>query len=197
VGPGAYCGGQYATVVPVFLCPSDPTTVSGYSRTTYGGANGFAVGNYAANYYVFGNPNGGSDSVRVQGNNTFARITDGLSNVIFFGEAYGSCGISGGNPAATTSAAALWADATLPWRSIMCHNTANKSLNGGYAACFMFQTQPVMFNTCDPSKAQSGHSGGMNCAIGDGSVRFIASNITPTNWAAACDPRDGVNSSDW
>jgi prepilin-type N-terminal cleavage/methylation domain-containing protein len=199
VPPGAYCGGQYNKVVPLFLCPSDPTTINGFSQTIRGGANGFAVSNYAANYFVFGNPQGPSDSARVQGKNTFASITDGVSNTIFFGEVYGSCGISAGNNTAdtTTNAAALWADSTLPWRPIMCHNSANKSLPGGYPACYMFQVQPVMFFTCDPSRAQSGHSAGMNCGIGDGSVRFISATISNPNWAAACDPRDGVNASDW
>ncbi|MBI1833158.1 MAG: DUF1559 domain-containing protein [Planctomycetes bacterium] len=197
VPPGGYCGGQYNKVVPVYLCPSDSTTVAGFSQTTYGGANGFAVSNYAANYYVFGNPAGGSDAARVQGFNTIAKIPDGLSNTIFFGEVYGSCGISAGSAAATTSAASLWADATLPWRPIMCHNTASKSLNGGYAACFTFQVQPVMFQTCDPSRGQSGHSGGMNCGIGDGSIRFVSGNVSAATWAAACDPRDGLIPQDW
>src|SRR4051812_36260402 len=47
VPPGAYCGGQYDKPVKTFLCPSDPSRGSnGLSLTTYGGANGFAVGNY-------------------------------------------------------------------------------------------------------------------------------------------------------
>ena len=197
IGSGAYCGGQYMVPVSVFLCPSESTTVGGLSQTTNGGANGFAVSNYAANYLVFGNPLGANDTQCVQGATKFARITDGLSNTVFFGEAYGSCGISNGNPAAATSAAALWADSTRPWRPIMCHNTADKTVNPGYAPCLLFQVQPDMFLTCDPSRAQSPHPGGMNCGVGDGSVRYIASGVTAANWAAACDPRDGTNATDW
>jgi prepilin-type N-terminal cleavage/methylation domain-containing protein len=190
-GPG-YCGGQYDKPVPAFLCPADPTTVKGLSQTTNGGANGFAVSNYAANYLVFGNPHGTSDAARQQGFNKFpASIIDGVSNTIFFGEVYGSCGLSAGDPAASTSAAALWADSTTPWRPIMCHNSANKTLSAGYAACNMFQVLPVMFFTCDPSKNQSGHANGMNAGMGDGSVRFITPAITLANWTAACDPQDG------
>src|SRR5262249_43755405 len=157
VPPGGYCGGQYNVVVPVYLCPADGTTVSGMSQTTYGGANGFAVSNYGANYLVFGNPDGPSDFQRVQGATTIAKITDGTSKVIYFGEVFGSCGIPNGNPAATSSAAALWADSTLPWRPVMCHNSASKSLPGGYPACLPFQVQPLMFYTCDPARAQSPH----------------------------------------
>jgi prepilin-type N-terminal cleavage/methylation domain-containing protein len=197
VPPGAYCGGQYMVPMPALLCPSDPTTQAGMSQTTYGGANGFAVSNYAANYLVFGNPKGASDYQCVQGANTFAQIPDGVSNTIFFGENYGSCGPSAGNPAATTSAASLWADSTLPWRAVMCHNSASKALSPGYAPCLMFQVQPVMFFTCDPSRGQSGHDAGMNCGIGDGSVRFITSGISTAGWVAACDPRDGQVATDW
>ncbi|HZZ79212.1 MAG TPA: DUF1559 domain-containing protein [Gemmataceae bacterium] len=190
--PGAYCGGQYMKPVPVYLCPADPTASGGMSQTTNGGANGFAVSNYICNYLVFGNPNATSDFACIQGNSTFATISDGLSNTIFFGEAYGSCGLGTGSPAASSSSASLWADSTQEWRPIMCHNTQpNKSVSPGYAPCLMFQVQPTMYGTCDPSRAQSGHSGGMNAALGDGSVRFLTGSMTATQWAAACDPRDG------
>jgi prepilin-type N-terminal cleavage/methylation domain-containing protein len=189
----SYCGGQYAKPITVYLCPSDPSTSAGLSQTTYGGANGFAVSNYVSNYLVMGNPNGTSDSTCIQGRTALpGGVPDGMSNTIFFGEAYGSCGLSSGSASATTSTASLWADSTTPWRPIMCHNTVTKSVNPGYAACNMFQTQPIMFNTCDPSRPQSGHSGGMTIGIGDGSVRFVTSSMSATMWAAACDPRDGA-----
>src|SRR5262249_35114183 len=52
--PGA--GTVYATPVPAYKCPSDPTTANGLGQTTNGGANSWATSNYAANYFVFGNP---------------------------------------------------------------------------------------------------------------------------------------------
>jgi prepilin-type N-terminal cleavage/methylation domain-containing protein/prepilin-type processing-associated H-X9-DG protein len=189
-----YCGGQYMVPVSVYLCPADYTALAGMSQTTNGGADGFAVGNYVCNYLVFGNPNGTSDASCIQG---FTRlpggIPDGLSNTIFFGEAFGSCGLGTNNPASSSSVASLWADSTQEWRPIMCHNSQPyKTVSPGYAACYVFQVQPTMFGTCDPSRAQSPHSGGMNVALGDGSVRFVTVSIGATQWAAACDPRDGV-----
>jgi prepilin-type N-terminal cleavage/methylation domain-containing protein len=196
--PGGYCGGQYYQVVKIYICPSDPSVSNGMSQTTNGGANGFAVSCYSANYLVFGNPNAGSDSSGVQGSNNLpASIPDGLSNTIFFGEIYGSCSLST-DPANGASAASLWADSTLPWRAIMCHNTPSKNVNQGYAPCFLFQVQPRPFGTCDPSRGQSGHTAGTNVCLGDGSVRFIAQGISATTWAFACDPRDGnVLGPDW
>jgi prepilin-type N-terminal cleavage/methylation domain-containing protein/prepilin-type processing-associated H-X9-DG protein len=192
---GAYCGGKYMQPIPTYLCPADPTTVAGLSQTLYGSANDFAVGNYVANYYVFGNPNADSDADCVQGANKLpGSIPDGISNTVFFGEAYGSCGISNGanTSSTTTNTASLWADSTCPWRPIMCHNSASKYVTpGSWASCNTFQIRPVMFSTCDPSRTQSGHASGMNVAMGDGSVRFVSGSVSTASWAAACDPRDG------
>ena len=195
VPPGAYCGGQYAVPIKTYICPSDPSVGgNGLSQTTNGGANGFAVSCYSANYLVFGNPNAsGGDYYQVQGRNTLARIDseDGLSSTIFIGEIYASCSLST-DPGNGGSAASLWADSTLPWRPIMCHNTSDKHTLAGYNACNMFQVLPnPFFGACDPSRGQSAHSGGMNVGLGDGSVRFISGGINPTTWAQLCDPRDG------
>ncbi len=194
--PGGYCGGQYYQVVKTFLCPADPTVSNGFSQTTYGGANGFAASCYSANYLCFGNPMGSSDYYCVQGSNSLERsFPDGLSNTILFGEIYASCGYWGGP---TYAAASLWADSTLPWRAIMCHNTTYKNVNPGYAPCNSFQVQPQEFTTCNPAQGQTGHTAGMNCGLGDGSVRFVTAAVSATTWAEACDPRDGsVLGSDW
>ena len=80
----------------------------------------------------------------------------------------------------------------------MCHNTSTKNLSGGFGPCNMFQVRPLMFFTCDPSKNQSGHDNGMNCGMGDGSVRFVTPSVTLANWVAACDPQDNaVPTGDW
>jgi prepilin-type N-terminal cleavage/methylation domain-containing protein len=198
--PGAYCGGPFDRPIKTYICPSDPSVGPGdLSLSTNGTANIFAVGCYSANYLVFGNPGGSSDFYCVQGASSIPQsMPDGLSNTIFFGEVYGSCSLST-NPSAANTAASLWADSTYLWRPIMCHNTPTKIVNPGYAACFMFQVQPVpYFGTCDPSRAQSSHTGGMNVGLGDGSVRFINSSISATTWAYACDPRDGTTlGGDW
>ena len=203
--PGAYTGGQYYQPIKTYICPADPSVgPGGLSQSSGGGESGngleasnFAAGCYRANYLVFGNPNGSSDFYCVQGSNVLpASIPDGLSNTIFFGKAFTSCG-SDNNPA--DAAASLWADSTILWRPIMCHNTFAKNVNPGYSPCYLFQGfVPNMFENCDSSRGQSGHIGGMNVGMGDGSVRFVSANISATTWAEACDPRDGsVLGSDW
>ncbi len=196
VPPGGYCGGQYTQSVKTYICPSDPSVgPRGLSLTPNGGANGFAVGCYSANYLVFGNPTASNDYTCVQGTANLTRsIPDGLSNTIFFGEIFGTCGSTG----LGSASASLWADSTLPWRPIMCHNTPGKNVNPGYAPCNMFQVQPNPTATCDPSRGQSAHTSGTNVGLGDGSVRFVSASISPTTWARACDPRDTLTlGSDW
>jgi prepilin-type N-terminal cleavage/methylation domain-containing protein len=195
--PNGYAGGGYMNPIKVYVCPTDPSQQDGMCVTTNGGANGFAGSSYGANYFAFGNPNAGSDALRVQGTSRLpASFPDGTSNTILFGEVYVTCGNSGD---VTNADASLWADSSTPWRPIMCHNTPDKSIsNGGYYACNQFQSQPNFYATCDPSRGQSGHVGGMNVCLADGSVRFVSATISPATWASACDPRDGVPlGSDW
>ena len=195
VPPGAYCGGQYYRVVKTYLCPADPSTTGGMSRTSNGGANGFAAGNYAANYLVFGDPGAGS----MEGSSSIpASFPDGLSVTVLFAERYGTCGFTG-NLNASSTYGSLWADSTDVWRPVFCVNTLTQDPSGaGYAPCAMFQVQPNYLTGCDNGRAQSGHVGGMYVCMGDGSVRFINPGVSPATWASACDPRDGVPlGNDW
>jgi prepilin-type N-terminal cleavage/methylation domain-containing protein/prepilin-type processing-associated H-X9-DG protein len=197
-GSSNYCGGEYNKSVKTYFCPAETSyDGNGYSFITYGGANGFSGSDYLANYYVFGTPTAASDALRVQGSNRFASVVDGLSNTIFFTEGYVSC-TTGGNISNAPATANLYADSTPPWRPIFCHNTPDKTTGPGYPACNLFQMQPNYLQTCDPSRPQSPHSGGINACLGDGSVRFVSSAVSATTWAEACDPRDGVPlGSDW
>ena len=108
----------------VFLCPADLSTVGGLSKQLWR-RHGFAVSIIHRIILCSAIPRR-NDGQCVQGNNNVARITDSLSNVVFR-QVYSSCSLSNGSASASTSAAALWADSTLPWRPIMCHNTASKA----------------------------------------------------------------------
>ena len=133
VPPGGYCGGQYMRPVQTYICPSDPSVgPGGLSITTNGGANGFAVGCYSANYLVFGNPQaGGGDYIMVQGSASIPRtIPDGTTNTIFFGEIYGSCSLST-DPANVAESSSKALGFQRHWRTAsLSSNIARQSANG-------------------------------------------------------------------
>jgi len=58
----------------------------------------------------------------------------------------------------------------------------------------MFQVRPG--SQCDPYRPQSGHSGGMNTAMADGSVHFLSASLDPNKWWALCTPAGGEVVSD-
>jgi len=93
------------SVIKTYVCPSDPSSPGGTQAN--GGAGtapgkGDAISCYQANYLVFGNP---SLSVpTLQGSARIpATFTDGTSNTVIYGEAYGSCNgtTPTGNPGIT------------------------------------------------------------------------------------------------
>jgi len=178
----------FGHVVKPYLCPSDPSP----SGTTHLGpaqdaADSWAVGNYVANYLVFGNPVTGSTEGAASIPGTF---TDGTSNTMLYAERYGSCGNS-------PPLGSLWADSKSQtpfiWRPQVCNPYAV-----GYKQCTLFQVNPRWDLDCDVFRAQSGHPGVIQVALGDGSVRTVSGSISASTWANLCDPRDGMTlGNDW
>jgi prepilin-type N-terminal cleavage/methylation domain-containing protein len=193
--PGAPGGGTVKAIpIKAYRCPFDTSSnPNGMGGTTNGGANIWAVGNYAANYYVFGSPNGATMAIREQQSGPLQTVmSDGTSNVIMHAERYGTCGQSGGVANASTTYGNLWSDSNSVWRPLFCANGIEKDgVSAGYPACIMFQVRPSAFTTCNSIAAQSPHPNGINVCIGDGSVRFLSGSMSPTTWALACDPQDG------
>jgi prepilin-type N-terminal cleavage/methylation domain-containing protein/prepilin-type processing-associated H-X9-DG protein len=194
--PSNYLGGQYMRVIPTFICPSDTSSPGGHAGSTSGSADAFGVSNYGLNFMAFGNTITGSP----EGRSVIpASFPDGLSNTIFFAEMYGTCGIDPkGNINASTIYGSLWVDSNPVYRPGFCAGPGNKTGVAGSPPCGMFQVQPLAARTCDYTRASSPHPGGINVGLGDGSVRFLSAEISPTTWANACDPRDGNPlGSDW
>ena len=197
LSPTGYAGGQYMRVVKTFVCPSDTSNAAGMCLTTNGGANNWAVSNYAGNNYVFGDPPA-SRTYPTGRRQMHATVADGLSNTVFFAEIYGTCGNTG-NVNGSSTYGSLWADANSVWRPGF--NLGSGKGGGGlatYPAATIFQVQPHYANNCDYTRAQGIHTGGILVGLGDGSVRFVTGTVTPATWAAATDPRDNVPlGSDW
>ena len=191
--PTSYAGGQYMHVIPLLICPSDPSVNNGMCTTTDGGANGWASSCIAGNNYVFGNPAQGltyGASLKLQ------TIRDGTSNTVFFAEVYGTCGATGNT---STLYGSLWADSNSVWRPGFNLGSGKSGAGlSGYPAAPLPQDSPNYESTCDYTRTQSAHTGGLNVALGDGSVRFVPTSISAYTWATVNDPRDGgTPGSDW
>jgi hypothetical protein len=199
--PPGSAGTIYAVPIKTYRCPSEPAPSGpvgdGLGATTNGSAHKWAIGNYAANYYAFGNPNGASVVAREQTCTRMpASFPDGEAQTVFFTERYGTCGTSGSTGSLNGN---LWSDSNSIWRPVFCTADSSKTANSaGYPACPLFQVQPDWMRTCNPTLAQSPHGGGINVCMGDVSVRFVSGGISAATWAAVCDPRDSIGpGSDW
>ena len=191
----------YQTPIKAHQCPSETSSPRGMGATTHGGANTWAIGNYAGNYYVIGNPDGTTNAECREGLAKSAKLIDGLSNTVALTERYGTCG-NGGDPNGAATNGNLWSDSNQTWRPIFCIANVAKDpvvLASGtaYPACGKFQQTPHWFNNCDPILPQTPHPGGIGVCMADGSVKTIPSSIDNAIWAAACNPIDGVALTNW
>jgi prepilin-type N-terminal cleavage/methylation domain-containing protein/prepilin-type processing-associated H-X9-DG protein len=186
----ASAGGVMQNTPAVFECPSDPTLNNGFSGWA-------AVGSYVFNGQIF-------QADWVGYSNFPASITDGTGNTIFFTETY-----AGGTYNKS--------DQTLWWWDYNSFQTPGNS-NGDCGGLGYYGTGYPPLITPQPSycqnnirpwtwggeasvcmcRAVSPHPGGINAALGDGSVRFVSANVSPTTWFNATTPRGGETlGSDW
>ncbi len=192
----------YTNVIKTYLCPSDPSLTGDYHVTdATSAANGYAMGCYAANTQVFGTCNPTTGAVSMDMNGVMfgaarmpATFQDGTSNTILYAEKYATCGAinyNGGN-------AWDWYLTTntefLPAFAMNCMNP-----NDVGPATMHFQVKPLPFTSnCDPTFPATGHTGGMEVGLGDASVKFVGSNVSPATLWAACTPGSGDTlGSDW
>jgi prepilin-type N-terminal cleavage/methylation domain-containing protein/prepilin-type processing-associated H-X9-DG protein len=186
--------------VKTYVCPSDPTV----------GSDGLVVGTvwgagcYGANYQVFGLPSAGNNvNANMLGRSRIASsFPDGTTNTILFGEKYGACmpnSISSiwSHCAANTSVMPIFAYGSstgVGYTSMGFHGGGPGKAGPGSK----FQVRPRLGGECDSNLSQSGHSGGMNVAMADGSVRFLVASLDANTWWALCTTAGGeVIGSDW
>jgi prepilin-type N-terminal cleavage/methylation domain-containing protein/prepilin-type processing-associated H-X9-DG protein len=215
VVPGVPLRWLRQTLVPNYQCPSDPSL---------GNCLDWCKGDasYAGNFQVFGgsqnaniHPNRASNWLTVWDGNAKipATITDGTSNTILFAEKYSRCnGVH--NPAGTwwmrgvlhgSSTPLGGGDDSYPGdrlSAVFGGGIGNDNTVWLQGTASIFQVQPLNYlaspGPCDGRRASSGHTGGMNVGLGDGSVRFLSQGISPTTWWLACVPNDGLPmGSDW
>jgi prepilin-type N-terminal cleavage/methylation domain-containing protein len=167
-----------SAIVKTFQCPSDPTTLS------YNGGQGAA--SYGINGQVFRyNYVGWSAGLA----RFPASIPDGTSNTIFFTEKLtrtNAC-VNCCNPYDNN----YWPD----WGPLVSSSDCGMATGAGA----MFQVMPKGDPAnADGGRASSDHTAGMNVALGDGSVRFLSTGISPLTYWYALTPNQGeVLGSNW
>jgi prepilin-type processing-associated H-X9-DG protein len=162
--------GAHQATYKILQCRSDPTAREGGLVYGYWGYT-----NYLANYNAWGTGYGGLWNPPV----SFSAISDGLSQTVLFGEGYAWCDSIG----------------RIALYSWFYHNFGLDWYQ--QANTLMFQDRPPP-QDCDNWRAQSGHRGGMNVALGDGSVRSVNPAISQQTWTSALLPRDDVPlGNDW
>jgi prepilin-type N-terminal cleavage/methylation domain-containing protein len=204
----------YSQPVKVFLCPSDPSVGPGGAVTIDGYVFGSAC--YAPNAMVNANNDLTSTPYKTdpQGKNGFGFITDGLSNTILHAEKYAQCS----NPALPVpfrdggTAWAYTASVQFGWQPAPML-APGKAFQPGFCIPALaargapdaigpgskFQPRPSPFlGNCDPTRAATGHTGGIQVGLADGSVRTLSPGLSPDLWWAAVTPNWGeVLGSDW
>jgi len=190
----------YETPVKTFLCPSDPTD-NGEGRA---GAGSWATTSYAYNHRVFevGLYDWTSGDWSNKHTAGFPRtFTDGTSNTILFAEKYQMP--TGGDPWTMEWGGNTWWEWAPKFAADIQGPGSKFLVQPTQAWCDLQTNVPVLLlggtrnNICQ-FLAVSGHSGGMNVALADGSVRFLSPGISGTTWWNAVIPNDGnVLGNDW
>jgi len=190
ITPTGYAGGVYSMVIPTYLCPVDPSIRDGKNQTAHGGAKYWGAGCYGGNNYVFGDP---PRKITYGAATIPGSIPDGTSNTIFLAEMYGTCGNDPtGNIDSSLVWGSLWADSNSIWRPGFNLGASKAGTTvDQYPPSPMFQVAPHYIKTCEPTRPQAAHPGGMHVGLGDGSVRFLSGTMNEQVWARLADPRDG------
>jgi prepilin-type N-terminal cleavage/methylation domain-containing protein len=212
--------------IKTYLAPGDPSAPgegTGWASGDDGNPRGLT--SYAVNWHVF---RGGWGEDWQQGGMTkFANIQDGLSNTIFIAERYAVCGPNPNlgwsssqplryaehiwnedgqnvgpvaepwNPRSNITPA-FWVHLPL-WSGVGGSSSINwqQVPNYPWAYAVPFQEKPPKAN-CDPLRLQSLATGGIQVAMGDGSVRTVTIGVGVQTWGRAIDPNDnGPLGTDW
>lgn len=161
------------TVLPVFVCPSDPMGGINTDKSNYGKSNYLASAATGANIR--------NGAFFVNSSTKMRDLTDGSSNTIFVSERTTS-----GDPSSSTSCGGVpcnWAGGL--WigpRNYTAPDTWHPSLqaqdvttNGGENTIYMINGSSISWGPAWTSA--SAHVGGIHTLLGDGRVRFLSENI--------------------
>jgi prepilin-type N-terminal cleavage/methylation domain-containing protein/prepilin-type processing-associated H-X9-DG protein len=197
-----------AVLVPNYQCPSDPSL---------GNCLDWCKGDasYAGNFQVFGgSANASKKTTNWDGQARIpASITDGTSNTILFAEKYSRCDKFGNGGAwwmrgvyvGSSTSPGTGSDDSYPgdrFSAVFAGGIGRDNTAWAQGPGSLFLVQPLKYvetnGFCDKRFASSGHTGGINVGLADGSVRFLAQGISGNTWWLACLPSDGLPmGTDW
>ena len=204
-------GPAFRTIVPSYQCPSDGGVVTQPAKST----TGYAICNYAGCFSpdgtiversvapasvlneVYGATAGLNPATRIALFNinvkrSIASVTDGVSNTVFVSELVGGdfrgivSHIHGVAYTHHVTPNSTIPDAT--WSNSDCESRRNAPCDG----------RGVAWGLIDIA-ARSNHTGGVNCLLGDGSVRFVGNGVNLSVWQAVASINAGetVSASDF
>jgi prepilin-type N-terminal cleavage/methylation domain-containing protein len=184
-GGAMWSNGNHAAIIPIYLCPSDPT---GNQYITPN--SGWSMTSYAPNYWMFAGTQGnGVPNGAYWAKYKIGTIPDGTSNTVGVVERFGYCPIYN------------WSN---DWAYPM-GNWGWNSVGSAYGPWGWYTPQiqpPINGNIgalqgAHPYYPSTGHPTMMTLLM-DGSVRGIGASVSSTTWSQACIPDDGaVLGSDW
>lgn len=185
------CGTRVAT----FICPMDPTAYN-YQDDYNFGPGGYI--SYAANFQAFGKPNtDGRVLGNWQGRSTLhGTFTDGTSNTLLFAEKLSLCGSSAGGHG-NVNLWDLWdnQNESLPIFATTGYPNTHSGTPGPFGSRYAIPSNTFQVrlrpSNCDPTLPSTQHTGGMNVALADGSVRFVAAGISYGTCSAVLTPANG------
>ena len=193
------------TTVKVFLCPSDPSVGNWLNGGPYGVPGGSYDCSYAENCFVFMNAPAFTSAaaggqLTAQGQAIIpTTFTDGTSNTVLFAEKYAACGpVSGGVPSGGNIWFSSWGPWSGPYFAVPCYDMGDcygsSSFGPGMPPMIpLWQQQPTPWQSvCNPLLPSTGHTGGMNVGLADGSIRLVSQGLSVLTWSLACNPQDGL-----
>lgn len=165
----------YATLkrIGAYMCASDTSLKADGVLITETNANSNKGASYAANAQAFTKTNSNGTISDYEGLNQISRhFTDGTSKTILFAEKIGCC-------VNHSSGGTVWARKNLQSSGLSPH-FANHNVGPTYG----FQTSLVSHTACTQRIPSTFHAA-LGVALADGSVRSVASTVTPAVWWAA------------